>query len=322
MKPFLVILAALMLALPSFAQSGVDNCCQVGRACHSDADWIQGWHDYQAGQCAAPAPAPAAAGVDNCCQVGRACATDADWIQGWHDFQAGQCPVSSTPAVSSPAPAAAGADNCCQVGRACHSDADWVQGWHDFQAGQCPVSSPAGASPAPSQPAASQPAPATGAIDNCCQAGRACQSEADWVRGWQDYQAGQCAAPAVSSPAPAPATQNSYHFSGQNRVRIGPFTLTRGKWEFNPNLGRNADSFMYESDSAGNILSGGQCLTFPTNFHFYSETGSGLRLRAERHEFAVRTTCQVLLYLYPELTFDEVRGQSWSVSLRKTDGNI
>jgi len=187
-----------------------------------------------------------------------------------------------------------------------------VQGWHDFQAGQCPVSSPA----------VPQPAPATTAIDNCCQAGRACHSEADWVQGWVDYQNGQCAAPAVSSPAPGPAAQNSYHFSGQNRVRIGPFTLTRGKWEFNPNLGRNADSFMYESDGAGNIISGGQCLTFPTNFHFYSETGSGLRLRAERHEFAVRSTCLVQLYLYPELMFNEVRGQSWSVSLRKTDGNI
>ena len=119
----------------------------------------------------------------------------------------------------------------------------------------------------------------------------------------------------MSSPAPAPSAQNSYHFSGQNRVKIGPFTLTRGKWEFNPNLGRNARSILEQEG-------GGDCLTFPTNFHFYGETGVGLWLNAARHEFAVRGTCQVVLYLYPELTFDEVRGQSWSVSLRKTDGNI
>ena len=98
-------------------------------------------------------------------------------------------------------------------------------------------------------------------------------------------------------------------------MRIGPFTLTRGKWEFSPNLGRNADSFLYQ-------VGGGDCLTFPTNFHFYGETGTGLRLRAERHEFAVRSTCQVQLYLYPEFDFDQVRGQRWSISLRKTDGNI
>ncbi|MCY3782002.1 MAG: hypothetical protein OXG78_16935 [Chloroflexi bacterium] len=263
MRGFAVFLLTLLLAVPSFAQAGVDNCCQTGRACATEADWVQGWFDYQAGQCAAPAPAATSSTIDNCCQAGRACATEADWIQGWFDYQAGQCPASA-PAASSPA------------------------------------------------------ATTSTAIDNCCQAGRACASEADWVQGWVDYQNGQCAAPARNIPA----AQDGYHFSGQNRVRIGPFTLTRGKWEFNPNLGRNAESFLYQLDSAGNIISSGECLTFPTNFHFYGETGTGLRLRAERHEFAVRSTCQVQLYLYPELSFNEVRGQSWSVSLRKTDGNI
>ena len=95
MRGFVFFLAVLLLALPSFAQSGVDNCCQTGRACATEADWVQGWFDYQAGQCAAPAASSSA--IDNCCQAGRACATDADWVQGWHDYRNGpmRCAGSS-----------------------------------------------------------------------------------------------------------------------------------------------------------------------------------------------------------------------------------
>jgi len=39
------------------APAHVDNCCYVDRQCHSDLDWMGGWHAYRNGQCSAPAPA-------------------------------------------------------------------------------------------------------------------------------------------------------------------------------------------------------------------------------------------------------------------------
>lgn len=90
MKVSLVLLVSFMTLLPSLAHSNVDNCCQIGRTCATDEDWIQGWHDYAAGQCPITANI-----VDNCCEVGRACATEADWEKGWYDFWADQCNVST-----------------------------------------------------------------------------------------------------------------------------------------------------------------------------------------------------------------------------------
>ena len=79
----------------------IDNCCYVDRQCHSDLDWIGGWHAFQNGQCAAPArPQPATpaqpvasapANVDNCCYVDRHCQSELDWIGGWHAYRAGRC---------------------------------------------------------------------------------------------------------------------------------------------------------------------------------------------------------------------------------------
>ena len=50
MKYIFAILLAVLFALPSFAQ-GVDNCCQVGRACSTDQDWDKGYYDYVNGMC-------------------------------------------------------------------------------------------------------------------------------------------------------------------------------------------------------------------------------------------------------------------------------
>ena len=98
-------------ALP--APSGpVDNCCYVDRQCHSDLDWMGGWHAFQNGQCAAPAqPQPATpaqpvasapANVDNCCYVDRQCHSDLDWMGGWHAFRAGQCAAPGQPHRATP----------------------------------------------------------------------------------------------------------------------------------------------------------------------------------------------------------------------------
>ena len=168
------------------------------------------------------------------------------------------------------------------------------------------------------------PAPAastTTAIDNCCQAGRACATEADWVQGWFDYQAGQCGG-AAPAPASSASAQNSYHFSGRGRTETATFTLTRGKWEFRPNLGRPAETFLIQVDNAGEILPGGQCLSFPANYHWYGQTAFGLRLPAYRVEFIARGRCHVQFAVFARLDAGQASGLDWSISIRKTDGNI
>ena len=143
-------------------------------------------------------------------------------------------------------------DNCCQVNRSCSADAEWIQGWNDYQAGLCPVSAPAGAS----QPAAPAPAP-TADVDNCCQIGRACHTDADWIRGYNDYQAGQCGGGIGPAPMSGSSSANHHSFSGSGKSATRAFTLTRGKWRFNPNLGRNTDTFLIQVSSPGQALYSG-----------------------------------------------------------------
>jgi len=262
-------------------------------------------------------PGLAQSAVDNCCQVNRSCATDGDWTQGWFDYQAGQCPASAPAGAPQPAPTTAGVDNCCQVNRSCTADSEWIQGYNDYQAGLCPVSAPAGAS----QPAPAAPAPAAD-VDNCCQVNRSCAADAEWIQGYNDYQAGQCGGGSASAPMSSVSGANSYSFSGTGKSATRAFTLTRGKWRFNPNLGRSADTFLVQVSSPGQANPSGTCLTFPSNFHFRGESAAGLRLQAYAHEFAVRYQCDAQFVVFPEVSAGDVQGQSWTININKTDGNI
>ena len=86
---------------PVTIPAGVDNCCQVNRQCHSDDDWIRGYHDFQNNQCAGVAPSASTApitgpipeDVDNCCFVNRQCHTEQDYIIGYEQFKYGLCHV-------------------------------------------------------------------------------------------------------------------------------------------------------------------------------------------------------------------------------------
>ena len=42
--------------LIALASAQIDNCCFVDRQCGSNQEWINGYHAYQNGQCAVPAP--------------------------------------------------------------------------------------------------------------------------------------------------------------------------------------------------------------------------------------------------------------------------
>ena len=80
---------------------GVDNCCQVNRQCHSNDDWVSGFHAYRDNQCAgvalttstAPITGPIPEGVDNCCFVNWQCHTEQDYIIGYEQFKYGLCHV-------------------------------------------------------------------------------------------------------------------------------------------------------------------------------------------------------------------------------------
>ncbi len=124
----------------------IDNCCQVDRQCHSDLDWIGGWHAYQNGECQAPsgstqasAPQPAASSQvsDNCCGIDRQCASDQDWINGYHAYQNGQCGALASGGYAAPVSIPAGAGNCCQVGWACGAEHEWIFGQWAFQHNRC-----------------------------------------------------------------------------------------------------------------------------------------------------------------------------------------
>ena len=181
--------------------ANVDNCCFVDRQCATNADWTEGWHAFQNGQCAAPASAQpltptqpvsnVPANVDNCCFVDRQCLTPADWSEGWHAFQDGQC---AAPAPSQPQASAQPAgnvpaqiDNCCFVDRQCNTAADWENGFYAFRNNQC--TSPAQAH---SQAYTQTVSNVSGTIDNCCLVNRQCHSPDDWDQGFYAYLAGEC----------------------------------------------------------------------------------------------------------------------------------
>ena len=127
----------------------IDNCCYVDRQCHSELDWMAGWHAFQNGQCAAPAPpqpatpaqpvASAPANVDNCCLVDRQCSSDQEWMAGWHAYRHGKCPVFAPHLASARATGA----NCCDSGWKCQTDEDRVRGhWAYLLNHQCAPSLP------------------------------------------------------------------------------------------------------------------------------------------------------------------------------------
>ena len=92
------------------------------------------------------------------------------------------------------------------------------KGWHDYAAGQCPITA--------------------NIVDNCCEVGRACATEADWEKGWYDFWADQCnvstGVVGVSSASErvTPLVRDAYTFVGQGKNVSKIFPLTPGKWSF------------------------------------------------------------------------------------------
>lgn len=129
----------------------IDNCCYVDRQCHSELEWMGGWHAFQNGQCAAPAqPQPATpaqpvssapANVDNCCYVDRQCRSDEEWVAGYWAFQSQECPASVQPqpttSASPPLTVPTNGGNCCNRGWLCRYPEEKAQGYWVYQMNQC-----------------------------------------------------------------------------------------------------------------------------------------------------------------------------------------
>ena len=199
----------------------VDNCCFVDRQCATDADWTEGWHAFQNGQCAAPAPVQpqtptqpvsnVPANVDNCCFVDRQCHTPADWENGYYAFRDGQCAAPAQARQQAPAQTVGNAsepiDNCCRVNRQCHSEYDWDQGFYAYLAGECPVAGGARrVAWTPSMPAGVTRLlmnPSRDPFNNCCYMHHnTCHSDGDWRRGRRDYRNNVCIRPAPLGTLP------------------------------------------------------------------------------------------------------------------------
>ena len=118
------------------------------------------------------------------------------WMAGWLSYTRVDSPAAGQ--QPSTQPAASDIDNCCFVDRQCQSDGEWTAGYYAFQNGQC--GAPAGSSAQPLSSGAVSPGAlspgvttiASGAVDNCCQMGRACQTQDDWTQGYYDFKNNQC----------------------------------------------------------------------------------------------------------------------------------
>ena len=216
-----------------------------------------------------------------------------------------------------PSLAQATVDNCCQVNRTCATDAEWIHGWHDYQAGLCPVAAPVSASQLADM---TQPPPTTD-VDNCCQTGRVCSTDAHWIQGYEDYQTGQCDATSPVTMS-SDSSGNYYRFTGTGRAATPAFTLTPGKWRFYPSLGSYEVTYLIQVISEGIANLQGTCLTFTSNWHWVGEAGAGLVLGAFVQEFAVRYPCAVQFVVFPARSASEVQSQDWTISIGKTDGNF
>ncbi len=227
----LKLLTVVLIAITSYslaaAQSEIDNCCFLGWQCNSNQDWADGYWAYQNNQCSAQPPtqsstAPAGvapAQVDNCCYVDRQCNSNQDWADGYWAYQRNECPPGGAPATQAPVSLPANVDNCCFVNRQCNTEAEWAAGYWAYQNNQCGAQSAASTSPASS---ALPGLPLTRStvrlssfnFDNCCymdpDAWR-CQNEADWSRGYWEFQNHVCLHPLPIGTRPATVGNAKFH---------------------------------------------------------------------------------------------------------------
>lgn len=164
-------------------------------------------------------------------------------------------------------------------------------------------------------------------VDNCCQVGRACATDSEWLDGWSDYQSGQCDAPEMSAASPASAT--SYTFTGQGKHTTSSFMLTPGKWAYS--FRSSGPSWYYsrlaQLDNLGNVVIDeeekrvGPCLQFPWTRRLGYGSYHAVYI-SWGPEIIVTKPCTVQLDAYERYDAGGVRDFVWTLAMHRIDTNF
>ncbi|MCY4464761.1 MAG: SH3 domain-containing protein [Chloroflexi bacterium] len=107
-------------------------------------------------------------------------------------------------------------DNCCFIDRQCATDEEWLSGYNAYQDNQC-------AAPSQQQQSTSSQSQQPGTsvdIDNCCFIGWQCDTDEEWVSGYNAYENNQCAAPSRQQQSTSSQSQQQQQ-SRQQRQQNG-----------------------------------------------------------------------------------------------------
>ena len=131
----------------------IDNCCDLDRECHTEAEWRDGYNAFSRLECWdeyhkwARTPDPRympAEGSDNCCTApGWLCLNDTHYQRGFDAFLTySHCRPHIMRHFIPSHEYYDAVDNCCQLDRECLTDADWQRGYHDWSFFRCEFSVP------------------------------------------------------------------------------------------------------------------------------------------------------------------------------------
>ncbi|MDE2859391.1 MAG: hypothetical protein OXN94_16215 [Chloroflexota bacterium] len=122
-----------------------NNCCNIDRECHSEADWRAGHTAFADLQCIdaylsfKPPGSQPILGTNNCCDApGWLCLSDEHYEKGYRAYRFNNhCPAHVIPTYFPNYVYYDATDNCCDLGRECHTPADWERGYSDFLYFRC-----------------------------------------------------------------------------------------------------------------------------------------------------------------------------------------
>lgn len=158
-------------------------------------------------------------------------------------------------------------------------------------------------------------------IDNCCQVGRACSADDEWVKGYYDYLNGLCPAPNMSMSQPL--QRDGYTFVGSGKTKSQIIRLSPGKWNLQAALSRPAWIFISEVHESGEVNTGGNCLTWNSWWNWYGYSTFDLEFWSgwRRGQFIARTNCLAALHFYYHTSYNP-ENETYKFYLNKVDGNF
>ena len=167
------------------------------------------------------------------------------------------------------------------------------------------------------------PSFAQAGVDNCCQLGRACSTDAEWDKGYYDFVNGFCPAPGAAMSQPL--QRDGYTFVGQGVQTTQAILLTPGTWQFSAEYSRFGATLLEHLDASGNPHAGGKCLSWPTAWNWYGSSFSRIWIWGSniyRAPFVVRNNCLIRLKSYHLSNSFNAEYETYKIFLKKIDGNF